>query len=412
MDADLLVVGAGPAGLTAALTAARRGLKVIVVDEFFRPGGRLLGQMHQEPDGHWFNGLAEAETLALAAANAGVQVLCGLQVWGLERLEPGAAAPSGAPGAPAAAGWRLRLAGPGPRTLEAPALLLATGAAERPLPLPGWELPGVFSIGGAQVLTNVHRVRPGRRVAVVGVGVLSMAITRELVLAGVEVTGIYPPAPGPLTGAAADRAAVVAGLGRLSRAAPGLALRMAGAVAARWPRLAAALYPRCGVRVWGIPVHLHRRVAEILGQEQVEGVRFEDGSTLAVDAVCLAGGLYPLAELAGVTGCRFAHIPALGGHVPLHGPDLQTNLPGLWVAGNITGVEGAKVAMAQGRLAGEAIAAAAGRTTAGAVARAREEVDQVRAGALIQFDPRVAEGRAELARRWAAWQQEQSATGA
>ena len=73
------------------------------------------------------------------------------------------------------------------------------------------------------------------------------------------------------------------------------------------------------------------------------------------DFVCIAGGLYPLAELAAVAGCPFHYIPELGGHVPLHSEEMETPLPGLFVAGNITGIESGKIAMAQGTVAGYSI---------------------------------------------------------
>ena len=78
-------------------------------------------------------------------------------------------------------------------------LLIATGAAETAAPIPGWTLPGVMSIGAAQVMTNVHRVRVGNKGIVVGVNVLSAAIARELQLAGVELHSMALPAKNPVT---------------------------------------------------------------------------------------------------------------------------------------------------------------------------------------------------------------------
>ena len=78
-------------------------------------------------------------------------------------------------------------------------LLIATGAAETAAPIPGWTLPGVMSIGAAQVMTNVHRVRVGNKGIVVGVNVLSAAIARELQLAGVELHSMALPVSNPVT---------------------------------------------------------------------------------------------------------------------------------------------------------------------------------------------------------------------
>ena len=119
--------------------------------------------------------------------------------------------------------------------------------------------------------------------------------------------------------------------------------------------------------MWGMPIHIRKAIVKINGTEQVESVTMCDitpdgeriqGSekTIDVDFVCIAGGLYPLAELASVIGCPFQYVEELGGHVPVHNEQMETPLEGLFVAGNITGIESAKVARAQGTLAGLSIA--------------------------------------------------------
>jgi thioredoxin reductase len=82
--------------------------------------------------------------------------------------------------------------------------------------------------------------------------------------------------------------------------------------------------------------------------------------TLEVDTICLAVGLSPLAELAWMAGCQFTFVPSLGGWVPVHDQDMRTNLEGLYVAGDIAGIEEASTAMEEGRLAGLAAAEALG----------------------------------------------------
>ena len=98
------------------------------------------------------------------------------------------------------------------------------------------------------------------------------------------------------------------------------------------------------------------------------------------------------------------YIEELGGHIPLHGPDLSTTVPGLFVAGNITGVEGAPIAMAQGHLAGLAAAIALGRVPARArdemVQEARARLDAARTNAPIQFHQGVTTARSRLAALW------------
>ena len=77
---------------------------------------------------------------------------------------------------------------------------------------------------------------------------------------------------------------------------------------------------------------------------------------LKADVICISGGLAPLSELAAIVGCRFKYSEALGGHIPIHNERMETEVSNLFVAGNVTGIESAKVAMAQGELAGLNIA--------------------------------------------------------
>src|SRR5690606_4544405 len=104
-------------------------------------------------------------------------------------------------------------------------LLLTTGAAESPAPIPGWTLPGVMSISAAQVMANVHRVRAGRRGVIVGVNVLSAAIARELQLAGMTVEALVLPASNPVTRDGANPRQVMTSLLRIAHLAPSLLIR-------------------------------------------------------------------------------------------------------------------------------------------------------------------------------------------
>ncbi|MFD0671417.1 NAD(P)/FAD-dependent oxidoreductase [Cohnella sp. GCM10027633] len=393
---ELIVIGAGPAGISAAIAAARRGVSTLVLDEYMKPGGRLLGQLHQEPDGTWWNGIREAHALVRDATDAGTTIRTGISVSALERGEDGS--------------WTLWTGG---GTLRASNVLLATGAAESAAPLPGWTLPGVMSIGAAQVMTNVQRVRVGERGVVIGMNVLAMAIVSELRLAGIELAAIVLPPLNPLTGHASEPRQVLRSLLRFAHLAPSPLLRY-GAPLIRTPalqRLALSLYPRSGMRIWNTPLQLRRSAVEIVGRDAVEGVRIVDvrpdgtpvpGSESFVEAdfACIAGGLYPLAELAAVAGCPFRYLPELGGHIPVHDERMRTPLKGLFVAGNITGVESAKVAIAQGALAGLSIAleaaAASQAPDESELLAATQRVKQARRDALIQFDPGIEAGRERL----------------
>lgn len=393
--ADLIVIGGGPAGISAATVAARHGLRVMVLDEHSRPGGRLLGQLHELPGHGWWRGADIASAMVAEAREAGVEIASGASAWGLRPR------------------WEVLVQGAPFAVARAPRVLIATGAAEKSVPIPGWTLPGTITAGAAQVFVNVHRVRPGRRALMIGVNVLTVTIARELALAGVEVAGIALPPPGPFTGESANPTRVIASLGHMAELAPSPLLRLGGRLfRGQAAALGASLYPKRGVKIWGIPLLLRHAAVEILGHEHVSGAILEEVTAsgmptgrqkrLEVDLVCISNGLSPLAEMAATAGCRFTHIPELGGSVPLHGPDMQTTAPGIFVAGNIVGIEGAPVAAAQGNLAGYCIVAHAGRIAPDdpALQRARLALEETRRSAAIQFHPRLSKGLAQLQDAW------------
>ncbi|MED4587019.1 NAD(P)/FAD-dependent oxidoreductase [Brevibacillus choshinensis] len=387
---DALIIGAGPAGLSAAIACAKQGLSVRVVDEFYRAGGRLLGQQHQEPDGTWWNGIDEATRLDREARAAGVEIECGVSVYNV---------------VPSPTGWIVSTT---TGEIETPQLLIATGASETAVPVPGWTLPGTMSIGAAQVMTNVQRVRVGERGVVIGVNILSVAIARELQLAGIQIDRMILPPASTVTGNAGVPEDVMRSLLRVAHLAPSPIIRWGSQLMkSTWmQRLGVSLYPPQGFSMWNIPIQLRTAALEIVGTSQVEGVRIAritpDGQPVAgteqiipADFVCIAGGLSPLAELAAIAGCPFAYVPSLGGHVPIHNDQMQTSLPGLFVAGNITGVESAKVAMAQGTVAGLSMSYSCGALTdRELLENAIRQVSSVRQRATIQFHPDIVEGRA------------------
>jgi len=171
-------------------------------------------------------------------------------------------------------------------------------------------------------------------------------------------------------------------------------------------------YPKNGVKMWDIPIQLRKAVTEIYGDRQVEGVKLAsinaDGEVIpgsekriALDFVCIAGGLYPLTELAGVAGCPFYLVEELGGYIPLHNENMKTPLPGLYVAGNITGIEGAKVAAAQGKTAGlSMVADFTGLDIEKEIQNSVSETANIRANAYIQFHPNINDGREKLKEQW------------
>lgn len=395
---DVIVIGAGPAGLAGAIASAKNGLSVTVLDEFIKPGGRLLGQLHKEPSGEWWNGIRESERLLQGAKDLSVDIRCGVSVYNLERDENL---------------WNVHTS---TGTLSARYVLVATGAAEYPVPIPGWTLPGVMSIGAAQVMTNVHRVQVGKKGIIIGANILAFAILNELQLAGINVDRIVLPEKNLISGKAGDPEEVLKTLLHAAHLAPSTLMRFGSRFMKNdWLRkMAINFYPKSGMKVNGTPLQLRKAAVEIIGKHQVEGVKVADTDAAGqvipgtetvyeADFVCIAGGLYPLAELAAVAGCPFHFVPELGGHVPCHSETMETPLEGLFVAGNITGIESGKIAMAQGTIAGIAIAKHSGKVSGiinQQLQQAVQQVRSVREHAAIQFNPEIDKGRSRMKEIW------------
>src|SRR5690625_4439683 len=392
----VIIIGSGPAGLTAAVTCAEKGLDVVVIDEYMRAGGRLLGQLYEQPDGTWWNGITESDRLHQQAIDLGVQFCLNTPVYNIERTGDS---------------WIIYTEN---ETFKTANLLLATGAAESPVPVPGWTLPGVMSVGAAQVMTNVHRVKPGKKGVIIGINVLSAAIAMELKLADVDVASLTLPKMNAITDENASPRRVLDSLLHVSHMAPSKFVKLGSKFMKNdlMKKMGVTFYPKNGVKMWDIPIQLRKAVTEIYGENQVEGVTIAtisgDGEVvhgteehISADFVCIAGGLYPLAELASIAGCPFYLIEELGGYVPLHNAQMETTLEGLFVAGNITGIEGAKVAAAQGRTAGISIAASAGASGLdSSLEESVKEVEQTREEAYIQFHPDIERGRWKIEEAW------------
>jgi thioredoxin reductase len=315
MKVDVAVVGGGPAGMAAAVAARERGSSVVVIDEYAAPGGQIWRRRFDEADHPSPPSLPpEARARVGALRASGAEVLAGRSVWGTP--EPGV----------------LMLTGPGPARVRAKAIVLCTGAYDRPVAFPGWTLPGVLTAGGAQALAKGQGVLPGKRVLLAGAGPFLLPVASQLASLGAEVVAVAEATTRREWLRAGPRMA-----GHPGRLVEYLKYRT------KVPRIA---WGHVIVRAEG-DTRVRRATIALAGPDwSPAGAE----RTFEVDAVCTAYGFLPSVDLARALGCELA------GDAVAHNEDMATTVPGVFVAGEATGVGGAELALAEGELAGSAAA--------------------------------------------------------
>ncbi len=307
---DLIIVGAGPSGLSAAIEAAKRGLNVVVFDENAKPGGQLFKQIHKffgsKEHKAKIRGFVIGQQLLEEASKAGVEVKLNATVIGMYmdkeivvRIDEEI------------------------YHYKADAIIIATGAAENMVTFDGWTLPGVIGAGAAQTMMNLYGIKPGSKVLMLGSGNVGLVVSFQLLQAGCEVVALVDAAPR------------IGGYG-----------------------VHAAKVARCGV-----PFYLSHTIVKAEGTDCVTGVtiaevddkfKFIPGTEkhFDVDTICLAVGLSPMSQLLKMAGCEMEDNPKRGGQVPICDERGETSIPGIFVAGDVSGIEEASSAMIEGRIAG------------------------------------------------------------
>ncbi|WP_428485389.1 FAD-dependent oxidoreductase [Rhodopila sp.] len=316
---DVLVVGGGVAGLSAGIAAAEAGASVVLLDERRSPGGQFakpLAASHTDssPDPQF----ALGHRLRARAERAGVRLEAEAMVWGAFAADEIAAVVRGQ-----AVTFRPRR------------LILAAGAHEAPVPIPGWTLPGVMTTGGLQTLVRTQRVVPGQRILIAGNGPLNLQLACDLLAGGVKPVAVLEAALAP--GLAAWQE-----LARMVRSAPDL-VRDGAAMRLRLKRA-------------GVPVLWGTMLDRLDGSERVETAsagthRFE------VDIVALNMGFQPETGLARALGVPHRLVSRGAGSLATEtDADGRTSLEGVFAVGDGAALGGARIAEARGRLAGLAAA--------------------------------------------------------
>ena len=368
-ERDLLIVGAGPAGLAAAEAAARAGVVATVLDERPAPGGQFFKQLAPS---HRFvataardRQFADGAGLIERVRSAGAEIVSSATVWsaraGARANDDGSSAADGGSGAnddgssagddeSSAAEVEVFADGRACR-YRTRQLIVATGAYERAHPIPGWTLPGVMTTGAAQTLARAYRVAPGARVLVAGNGPLNLQVACELAAGGVGVVAVAEAAPSPFARPGAGFAAL--------RHAPSLLARGVGYRAFLARRRVPVLHRHVLARVEGRAERAERGVVVRIDEDG----RVVAGSERAfdVDAVCMGYGFHASTELTRLLGCEHRWDRSAGSLAVVRDDETRTSLPGIFAPGDGGGMGGAYAALAEGTLAGLAAARNLGR---------------------------------------------------
>ena len=324
---DLVIVGAGAAGLAAAAEAAAHGVRPLVLDEGNGPGGQMYhaitcidpaayGVRGTDPGflgPDYWTGLAL--TTDFQAGQAGYAP--GATVWSLEAN---------------AAGLEVGVSlGGAARLIQARHVILATGAMERPMPIPGWTLPGVMLAGAGQLALKASGLVPDGQVVLAGCGPLLYLLAAQLLAAGAQVAAVVE----------------TTNWGQGAKALPHLP-----------DFLCSPNFPK-GLKLMFkllASARFHRGIdaLEATGSDRVQGLRFRSGGhwrELEADLLMLHQGIVPNVNLASAAGCALEWNPLLLAFQPQVDADGRSSIPGISIAGDGAAVAGAAAAVPSGRLA-------------------------------------------------------------
>jgi len=326
---EIAVIGAGPAGVSAAVAAAEAGAKVTLIEEYARPGGQYYKQpaasLHPHKLPHSLgDNLHHGRELLAGLKNPDIDLRCNTLVWNItpERV--------------------LDLYGPNGHQVErlqAKKVIIASGAYERVVPFPGWTLPGVTTVGAAQLMLKGQGLLLGQKILIAGTGPLLQLAAVQLLDAGAEVVAIAE---------LQSRAEFFAHASKLF---------------GQWSKIGQGMANQKRLMEAGVPIKYGHAVIRALGENQVEGAvtakvdsagRPVAGSEEAVtaDTVCINFGFVPATELTRLAGCEQKFDPNFGSLATVTNPDFETSCKGIFAVGEVRGIGGVEVALLEGRIAG------------------------------------------------------------
>jgi NADPH-dependent 2,4-dienoyl-CoA reductase/sulfur reductase-like enzyme len=330
---ELAVIGAGPAGMEAAISAAEAGVKTVLIDAFPQAGGQYYKALPAAFSADRKTGPEkEGEFLLKMLNGLPVTRLYNALTWGIFKEEGGP-------------GWLITLYGPDvPKQVHAGRLVLASGAYDTPVAFPGWTLPGVITCGAALIMLKNQRTAPFKRALLSGTGPLLLSGAAHLIDAGVQVVAVCE-------------------TNRLPARAIGYGPTMLG----EWQRLSEGASYLSKMARNQASYKMGWSVVEAHGTEQVEEAVIakisQSGSpipgtqqTLKVDTLVCGYGLTPNSGLARMIGCKFEYRLQQGGWVVQRDGTMQTSLAGVYAVGDCAGIGGAEAARLEGRIAGTAAA--------------------------------------------------------
>ena len=338
---DVAIIGAGPAGMAAAVETARAGLSTVLLDEQGSPGGQIYRSVEQAGSRRLEvlgGDYAEGRKLAGEFRESNADYLPGATVWNVTREGTVDFSRTG-----------------GSAQLAAGALVVASGAIERPTPMPGWTLPGVLTAGAVQILLKAHGL-VDEEVVFAGSGPLLWLIAAQMVAAGARPRAIVETVPRSRYRAAASK----------------LALNL---TAAGYLRKGAAMMRV--VKRAGVPIYRDATQLAIAGKAKTEAVTFRSGGRdhrVETGRVALHQGVVPNQQITRLLRCDHAWNESQRCFVPVLDAFGETSVANVFVAGDGGGIGGARVAALQGRLAGRRIAEKAGRVSGEGTSKLRGDL--------------------------------------